>query len=215
DLPRRGCVNVHASLLPRWRGAAPVQAAILAGDRHTGISLMQMDAGLDSGPVYAQAALAIGAQETGGELHDRLARLGGELLVETLPALLEGRLTALPQDAAGVTYAAKITAADAVLDWRQPAPQLARAVRAYNPVPGARFLLDGAPVKCWRALQVAGGGAPAGTVLGATDDGIDVACGEGVLRLVELQRAGRRPVSAGEFARQAPLLGRCLATAAP
>lgn len=198
-LPRVACINVHASLLPRWRGAAPVQAAILAGDRETGISLMRMDRGLDSGPVYTREAIAIGGFETAGELEDRLAALGGQLLVRHLPAILEGRMQPLPQDESDVTHAPKIKKMDARLDWQLPALQLAQRIRAYNPVPGASFTLDGEQVKCWSAEVMDGAGAPPGTVIAAGRNGIDVACGEGAIRLLELQRPGRKRVSALEF----------------
>jgi len=199
DVPRLGCVNVHASILPRWRGAAPIQHAILAGDRETGISLMQMDAGLDTGPVYATRAIEIGADETAGHLHDRLARLGGLALVEALPALLHGRLSAEPQDDSLATYAAKIRRRDAELDWHKPAAALAAAVRAYNPVPGAWFRLDGEDVKCWQASVLPSLDEPPGVIAAAGPDGVDVACGDGALRLVEVQRPGRRRVTGAEF----------------
>lgn len=208
DIPRLGCLNVHASLLPRWRGAAPIQAAILAGDADTGISLMQMEAGLDSGPVFVQSKLTIGPHETAGELHDRLAVLGGELLASHLDAIVSGRLTAEAQPEAGVTYAGKIRTTDSVLDWRQTAAQLERQVRAYNPVPGARFEFDGELIKCWRSEVVDGAAAARpGSIVAAGKQGIDIACGDGVLRLTEVQRAGRRPVSGAELAAQLPLLG--------
>lgn len=207
DIPRLGCLNVHASLLPRWRGAAPIQAAILAGDAHTGISLMQMEAGLDTGPVFATSAIPIGADETAGELHDRLAALGGELLAARLDSILAGRLPALAQDEALANYAGKIETSDSVLDWRRPATDLARAVRAYSPVPGARFMLGDELVKCWAASVQDSVTAPAGEIIAAGRDGIDVACGAGVLRLHDVQRAGRRRVSAAEFAAQQPLAG--------
>lgn len=190
DLPRHGCINVHASALPRWRGAAPIQAAILAGDKQTGISLMQMEAGLDSGPVFVTETLTIGSDETAGELHDRLAHLGGELLAANLDDILAGRIPAVPQDADKATHAGKIRTDDAVIDWRRPAAELSRLVRAYNPVPGTRFTVNGELVKCWRATAVDGDGEP-GVVLAAAADGIDVACADGTLRLQELQRAGR------------------------
>ena len=200
DIPSRGCVNVHASLLPRWRGAAPIQAAILAGDAETGVSLMAMTAGLDCGPVYVEQAIAIGPEETAGELHDRLAALGGELLVRHFDAIVSGTLQAQQQDDARATYAPKIGKQDARLDWLEPAEVLHRRVRAYNPVPGAFFLLDDTPVKCWRARVVARADAAApGEVLSAGRDGIVVACGRDALRLDTLQRPGKRPVSAGEF----------------
>ncbi len=209
DLPERGCINVHASLLPRWRGAAPIEAAILAGDRETGVSLMQMDEGLDTGGVFTQARLAIGDTETAGVLHDRLAALGGRLLAGHLPDILAGRLQATPQDEARATRAGKRRREDAQLDWRLPAMQLSRRVRAFNPVPGAWFELDGDTVKCWKA-EPAAGSAASGTVLAAGAGGIEVACGEGALRLLELQRPSRRRVTADEFARQRPLAGRRL-----
>jgi methionyl-tRNA formyltransferase len=200
DIPGRGCVNVHASLLPRWRGAAPIQAAILAGDAETGVSLMAMTAGLDCGPVYVEQAIAIGPEETAGELHDRLAALGGELLVRHFDAIVSGTLQAQQQDDARATYAPKIGKQDARLDWLEPADVLHRRVRAYNPVPGAFFLLDDTPVKCWRAHVVARADAAApGEVLSAGRDGIVVACGRDALRLDTLQRPGKRPVTAGEF----------------
>ena len=211
DIPARACLNVHASLLPRWRGAAPIQAAILAGDAETGISLMAMTAGLDCGPVYAEEALAIGPDETAGELHDRLAALGGEMLVRHFDAIVGGELDADEQDDASATYAGKINKADARLDWQQPAGMLHRRVRAYNPVPGAFFLLDDTPIKCWRAGVVAGSDVAApGDVLSATRDGIVVACGRDALRLDSLQRPGRRPVTAGEFSGAVAMCGRRL-----
>jgi methionyl-tRNA formyltransferase len=211
DIPTRGCLNVHASLLPRWRGAAPIQAAILAGDAETGISLMAITAGLDSGPVYVEQALAIGPEETAGELHDRLAVLGGELLVRHFDAIVSGAIDAVEQDDARATYAGKINKQDARLDWQQPADVLQRQVRAYNPVPGAFFLFDDMPVKCWQAVVVADNeGAAPGDVLSADRDGIVVACGQQALRLDRLQRPGKRPVTAGEFAGAVPMTGRRL-----
>ena len=209
DVPRAGCLNVHASLLPRWRGAAPIQAAILAGDEQTGVCLMAMEAGLDTGPVFACEPTTIGARETAGELHDRLARAGGELLVRHLEDIVSGRLVAEPQDDALATYAPKIRPAEAQLDWQRDAAELARQVRAYNPVPGAWFMLGDERVKCWQAQRVAGSG-PAGSVMAAGSDGIDVACARDVLRLERLQRPGKRPVTATEFAAQFDLPGRQL-----
>jgi len=209
DIPTLGCLNVHASLLPRWRGAAPIQAAILAGDRETGISLMAMTAGLDCGPVHATQALAIGERETAGELHDRLAALGGELLVDRLPAILAGELPAVPQDDTQATHAGKIRTADAGLDWSRPAAELARQVRAYNPVPGAWFDWSGERVKCWQASAVPATAAAPGSV--TIDAGIPlVACGDGALRLERLQRPGRRPVTGAEFARLDGVAGAAL-----
>ncbi len=207
DIPAHGCLNVHASLLPRWRGAAPIQQAILAGDEETGVCLMQMEAGLDTGPVFASRAIRIGDEETAGELHDRLAATGGELLVEHLTDILSGARQAEPQDEARATYAGKIQTADARLDWSEDAATLARKVRAYNPVPGAWFEYGGERIKCWAATTLDSAEASAGTVLEAGRSGIDVACGSGSLRLTELQRPGRRRIPAGEVAAQLDLVG--------
>ena len=208
DIPARGCVNVHASLLPRWRGAAPIQVAILAGDEMTGISLMAMTAGLDCGPVYVRESLRIGDRETAGELHERLAALGGKLLVTHLADILDERIEAVAQDESKATYAGKLRRQDAAIDWRRPAAELDRLVRAYNPVPGAFFRLDEADVKCWRAAPEPGVDAPPGTVVSAARDGIVVACGRDALRLTSLQRPGRKAVTAGEFAASVDLAGR-------
>ena len=210
DLPKHGCLNVHASLLPRWRGAAPIQAAILAGDEETGISLMQMTAGLDSGPVFAQQSVRIGDTESAGELLDRLALLGGEMLCEQLPDILDGKLEAEPQDENLVTYAGKIRKSDAAMNWRKSATELLREVRAYKPVPGAFFDFDGEQVKCWSAEIAEGQSGTVGTVISAGRDGIDVVCGDGVLRMLELQRPGRGRISAGEFTDQTSIMGRRL-----
>jgi methionyl-tRNA formyltransferase len=210
DIPRAGCVNVHASLLPRWRGASPIQAAILAGDRQTGVCLMAMTAGLDCGPVYVSAELNIGSGETAGELHDRLAIAGGTLLTQHLADIIAGKLSAQDQDDGSATYAAKIKSSDALLDWKQAAAELARMVRAFNPVPGAYFMLDDARIKCWRAVDVAGTDAPPGVVTAAGTDGVTVVCGDGALRMQLLQRPGKRPISAAEFSAQMPVVGRQL-----
>ncbi len=210
DLPEHGCVNVHASLLPRWRGAAPIQAAILAGDTETGITLMKMEAGLDSGPVLATAALAIGSEETAGSLHDRLACLGGELLVQKTGEILDGTAVAVPQDQALATYAGKIRKQDAVIDWSDTAERIGRKIRAYNPVPGASFDLDGEIVKCWKGEPVDGYDGPAGTIVSADKDGIVVACAGGAVRLAEVQRPGRRRITAAEYAAQSTLGGKRL-----
>jgi len=195
DLPALGCINIHASLLPRWRGAAPIQRAILAGDRQTGISIMQMEAGLDSGPVLLSEAVAIDDEDTAATLHDRLAAVGARLVVDTLARLpLVGQV----QAARGVSYAKKIEKAEAVLDWDQPAAQLARQVRAFDPFPGAVCEIGGHVLKVWRARADAGSGVP-GVVLAAGREGISVACGEGVLRILEVQKAGGRRLSVGEF----------------
>lgn len=210
DVPRRGCVNVHASVLPRWRGAAPIQAAILAGDTHTGVSLMAMTAGLDCGPVYASRQFVIGATETAGQLHDRLAEAGAELLTVHLDDLFAGKLPAEPQDESLATHAPKITTADALLDWEHAADKLARKVRAFNPVPGAYFMLEDERIKCWAAHKVTTTDAAPGTVVAATADGVVVACGSDGLSMQTLQRPGRRPVTAAQFNAQLSLVGRRL-----
>lgn len=220
DIPARGCINVHASLLPRWRGAAPIQASILAGDKTTGISLMSMTAGLDCGPVYLAESIAISDDETAGSLHDRLAKLGGEMLAANLEDILENRITAVSQDEAAACYAGKIRKQDAELDWSRSATELQRQVRAYNPAPGAFFFApsdgdsDSAAalrIKCWRAKQVAGTDAQAGTVLTSGPNGVVVACGSGALCLLELQLPGKRRIAAREFSDQLDLVGRVLA----
>lgn len=210
DIPKLGCLNVHASLLPRWRGAAPIQQSILNGDAETGICLMQMEAGLDTGPVYASAATPIATDETAGELHDRLAALGGELLVSMLDDILNGNLDALPQDEAAATYAGKIRRQDAAIDWDRDAEDIHRRIRAYNPVPGAYFNLDGESIKCWRAEAVAGMEGHSGKILEAGKSGVVVACRSGALRLLELQRPGRKRVTGAEFAAQMNLVGKRL-----
>ena len=206
DIPTHGCLNVHASVLPRWRGAAPIQAAILAADTTTGISLMAMTAGLDCGPVFHTAEVTIGDDETAGELHDRLASLGGTTLVEHVDDILAGRLAAVEQDESLATYAPKIQTQDAAIDWTLPAPELARRVRAYNPFPGAFFYAGEARIKVWRATAVNVDAEP-GTVMQSDRDGIVVACGAGALRLDELQLPGKRRAPAHEFAGQFDLAG--------
>ncbi|MGQ9684843.1 MAG: methionyl-tRNA formyltransferase [Thiobacillaceae bacterium] len=198
DLPRLGCVNIHASLLPRWRGAAPIQRAILAGDRETGITLMQMEAGLDTGPILAMARLAIGPEETAGDLHDRLAALGAREIVALLPRLAAGEVMPQPQDDRLAVYAPKIGKQEAYIDWRRPAHEIERLVRAFNPHPGAWTQLGDKTLKVWRARYHAGQGRP-GEVLAATRTGIVVACGEGALSVLELQQAGGRRLDAAAF----------------
>jgi methionyl-tRNA formyltransferase len=212
DLPAHGCVNVHASLLPRWRGAAPIQAALLNGDPDTGISLMSMTAGLDCGPVYVTKALPIGEHETAGELHDRLADLGGSLLVQHLDAILAGNLEAVEQDESQAIYAPKISKQDAVMDWRRSAYELQCLVRAYNPVPGAWFELDGQRIKCWKVSGLGDVHGEPGTITSSGRRGIIVACGEGGLILETLQRPGKRPVTGGEFSTVVDLAGRTLSS---
>lgn len=198
DIPRLGCLNIHASLLPRWRGAAPIQRAILAGDPETGITIMQMDAGLDTGAMLLRQSLPIAAEDTAQTLHDKLAALGASCIVEALHGLEQGRLIAKAQDDTQASYAAKISKEEARIDWQQAAADIARAVRAYNPVLGAFCMRDGEPLKLWTAQSATGKGAP-GTVLGADKDGIVVACGSGALRILELQRAGGKRLSAAQF----------------
>ena len=210
DVPRVGCLNVHASLLPRWRGAAPIQAAILAGDQETGVCLMSMEAGLDTGPVYVSKTVQIGKHETAGELHDRLAAVGAGMLANNIAAIIDGELDATPQDDERATYAPKIKSSDAALDWKRPAIDLERLVRAYNPTPGAWFLLDDQRIKVWQAQCIAAVDAPPGTVVAAKQDGIVVSCGDGALQLESLQRPGKRAVTAAEFAAQFDLPGRQL-----
>ncbi len=199
--PRLGCVNGHASLLPRWRGAAPIEHAILAGDEQTGITVMAMDRGLDTGPVFATRVVPLQGDETAGSLRARLAGDCAEILSETLPAIVAGDLTAEPQAGEGAVYAAKLTTADARLDWRDPAESLARRVRAFDPRPGAHTTLAGERLKVIEAAVpgVPSGDAPPGLVIGTGADGIDVACGDGVLRILRLQMPGRRVVTAREF----------------
>jgi methionyl-tRNA formyltransferase len=187
DAPRLGCLNLHASLLPRWRGAAPIQRAIMAGDAQSGVCVMQMAAGLDTGPVLARAAVPIGPQETAGTLHDRLAELGAPLLAPVLARLNAGEAVAEPQVEAGVTYAAKIDKAEARIDWTRPAPEVGACIRGLSPGPGAWTTINGERVKVLMALEEPGTGAP-GDVL---DDRLLVACGTGALRLTQVQRAGR------------------------
>jgi len=196
---RFGALNIHASLLPRWRGAAPIQRALLAGDRETGISIMQMDAGLDTGPLLAQRKLAITADDDAGSLHDRLAALGAEMIVHALAELEAGRARAAPQPASGVAHAPKIEKRETQLGWSRPALELERAVRAFRPAPGAFALLEGAPVKIWRARVVDAAGAP-GSILEEQGE-LVIACGSQALAVSELQRAGGRRVSAAEFLR--------------
>ncbi len=210
DIPSAGCLNVHASLLPRWRGAAPIQAAIKAGDALAGVCLMAMTAGLDCGPVYVSESMTVGADETAGELHDRIAAAGGLLLIRHLGDIIAGNISPQEQDESAATYAPKIRASDALIDWQRSATELDRIVRAFNPTPGAYFLLDDERIKCSGASIAAGADATPGTVIDAGPDGITVACGDGALCMTSLQRPGKRLVSAGEFAAQLDILGRHL-----
>ncbi|MFQ5623350.1 MAG: methionyl-tRNA formyltransferase [Paracoccaceae bacterium] len=199
DAPAHGCLNIHASLLPRWRGAAPIQRAIMARDAETGVCIMQMDAGLDTGPVLLREATAITPQDTAGSLHDRLAGIGARLIVEALAD--PGALQPEPQPAEGITYAAKIDKAEARIDWTRPAAAVDAHVRGLSPFPGAWTTIGGERVKALFSEVAAGRGLP-GRVLG---DDLTVACGEGAVRLLRLQRPGRAPMEAGDFLRGFPV----------
>jgi methionyl-tRNA formyltransferase len=204
-IPRLGCFNIHGSLLPRWRGAAPIQRAILAGDCLTGVTIMRMEAGLDTGPMLASRTADIGLRDNAQTVHDKLSNIGAELMLESLTALSAGVAREVPQPAEGVTYADKISKAEAPIDWRHAAGQISRQVRAFNPWPVAQTQFNGEALRIWDAqtidLHFAGAGrdVPPGTVMAATGEGIDVACGSGVLRILRLQLPGRRPLTAQEF----------------
>ena len=205
-IPPQGCLNIHASLLPRWRGAAPIQRAILAGDAETGVCIMRMEAGLDTGPVLLERRTTIGEGDSAKSLHDRLARLGAEALREALDGLAE--LAPHKQDETIATYAAKLSKEEARLDWTRPAAELARAVRAFNPWPVAHCLHEHMPLRIWRAAALEGSaGVAPGTVVAAGAEGVDVATGAGLLRMLELQPAGGRNMTASEFARGRTLKG--------
>ena len=216
DIPRLGCLNIHASLLPRWRGAAPIHRAVLAGDELTGVSIMQMDAGLDTGPELLRRELTIGARETAGQLHDRLAPLGAQAIVEAVAGRADGVLHAQPQPETGATYAAKIRKDEARIDWSRPALDIDRLVRAFNPWPIAETTLGGTQVRVWEARpweQASGAGATpveSPRLPGAVIDvpgRVVVATGEGALELLTLQLPGRKPVGAREFLHSRPLAG--------
>jgi methionyl-tRNA formyltransferase len=194
-LARLGAINIHASLLPRWRGAAPIQRALLSGDAETGITIMQMDEGLDTGAILLQEAIKIEPDDTAQRLHDKLAALGARLILKALRSPCVPR----QQDPALATYAAKIEKSEARLDWQESASVLERKVRAFNPFPGAYFVVDGVPLKIWRAEVVRGVSAPSGTVCDLDNASLTVACGEDALRLLEVQRAGGKRLSTGAF----------------
>jgi methionyl-tRNA formyltransferase len=199
EAPRLGCLNVHASLLPRWRGAAPIQRAILAGDKETGVTIMQMDEGLDTGPMLLAEPVALGSETTAASLHDELAALGARLIVRALAGRAEGTLTPRPQPAKSITYARKLGRDEGRIDWSKPAAELERAVRALNPVPGVWFEHGGERIKVLAAAVAESGvGTPPGTVL---DAALTIACGSGALRLTRLQRAGRGALEAEAFLR--------------
>jgi len=201
DAPRLGCFNVHASLLPRWRGAAPIHRAVMAGDRESGVTIMKMDEGLDTGAMAMVERMPIGADMTTGDLHDALAHVGADLMARTLAALERGTLAFTPQPEAGVTYAAKIGKEETRIDWGKPWLDVHNHIRGLSPFPGAWFDIDGVRVKTLRSTEGEGSGAP-GTVL---DDHLTIACGEGAVRLTQVQRAGAKAMSAEEFLRGTPL----------
>jgi methionyl-tRNA formyltransferase len=209
DTPRLGCLNIHGSLLPRWRGAAPIHRAILAGDSRTGITIMKMDAGLDTGPTLLTRETAIGEQETSGQLHDRLAALGAGAVVDAIEQWTAGRIAPVPQSADGMTYAAKIRKEEAVLDWTHSALDLSRRVRAFNPWPVAETRWRDQQLRIWEAaaLALATPSAAPGEVIEARDGRIVVATGDGALRLDTLQLPGRKPTGAAEFLRANPMQG--------
>ena len=204
DAPKRGCFNIHASLLPRWRGAAPIHRAIEAGDAQTGVTIMQMDAGLDTGDMLMAHELPIVASDTSSTLHDRLAVLGARLMVLALEQAAAGRLKPVKQPAQGVSYAHKIEKTEAPIDWLQPATQIVQRIRAFNPFPGASASLNGETIKIWVAVvgqDVPTSGVECGTILAASNDGIDVAANNSVVTLTELQRPGGKRLGAGDFLR--------------
>ena len=203
DTPRLGCLNIHASLLPRWRGAAPIHRAIEAGDAETGVTIMQMDAGLDTGDMCVIERLPIAADDTTASLHDKLAVLGGRLIVEALEMAACGGLNRTPQPVDGVTYAHKIEKAESLIDWSESAEVIARRLRAFNPFPGGATSLNGEAIKVWEAVAEEGAGSAGtvGTVLTADAQGVRVACGSGVLKMTLLQRAGGKRLAAADFLR--------------
>ena len=201
DTPRLGCFNVHASLLPRWRGAAPINRAVMEGDAESGVTIMKMDVGLDTGPMAMAERVSIGADMTAGDLHDALARLGANLMASVLAAAERGSLTLKPQPAEGVTYAEKISKNETRIDWARPGKEVHNHIRGLSPFPGAWFEIDGARIKALRSTKGEGKGKP-GTAL---DDGLTIACGDGAVQLVQVQAAGRKPMSADEFLRGTPV----------
>ncbi len=204
EIPRYGAINIHASLLPRWRGAAPIHRAIAAGDAQSGISIMQMDAGLDTGPLLLTHALSIAPDETTGTLHDKLTRMGADAIVEALDGVANRRLAPIPQVDQGVTYAAKVNKGETWLNWSRPAAELERCIRAFNPAPGAQSRFAGVEIKVWRGTAIenfADQRAPAGTVLRVDPAGLDVACGAGLLRLQVVQRAGGKQMRIADLLR--------------
>ena len=209
DMPRYGCINIHASLLPRWRGAAPIHRSIEAGDAQTGVTIMQMEEGLDTGPMLSMESLPIASTDTTASLHDKLADLGGRMIVDALRKLEQGGLSATPQPEEGVTYAAKISKDEAALDFTLPVQVIERKIRAFNPFPGASASFNTVPIKFWRAEVAAtsSGAAPGAVLAASAQDGVLIACGEGVLRVLELQKPGGKRLSAAEFLKGFPLEG--------
>jgi methionyl-tRNA formyltransferase len=203
DVPRLGCLNVHASLLPRWRGAAPIHRAIEAGDRETGVTIMQMDAGLDTGAMLLAERIPVDGADTTGSLHDKLAALGGRLIAEALALAENSRLQPVQQPEAGITYAHKVDKAEGIIDWLQPAEVIARRIRAFDPFPGAGSALAGEQIKLWRAEAVTDGigHGPPGTIVAVAPAGIEVRCGQGALRVTQLQRAGGKRLAVADFLR--------------
>lgn len=199
DAPRLGCINIHASILPRWRGAAPIQRAIQAGDQETGVTIMRMEEGLDTGPVFLIKRLRVGPEETGGSLHGRLSHLGAEALMEALPGIALGTLQPVPQNDEDSSYARKLDKKEAGIDWLRPAPEIARQVRAFNPWPVAHAGYENANLRIWEAKAIDGTAGEPGTVMAASRDGIDVSTGEGLLRISKLQMPGKRAMSAADF----------------
>ncbi len=204
QIPRLGCINIHGSLLPRWRGAAPIHRAIEIGDKQTGITIMQMDEGLDTGAMLLSETAEIYADDTTGLLHDRLANMGGRLIVDAMRALESGKLLATPQPEIGVTYAAKISKHEAVLNFQDGAEVLERKVRAFNPFPAASAEIQGITLKIWHAQYLDVTGEP-GQILSVADDGLTVACGRGALVLKELQKPGGKRLPAAEFLKGFPM----------
>jgi methionyl-tRNA formyltransferase len=199
DAPRLGCVNIHASVLPRWRGAAPIQRAVLAGDAVSGVTIMQMEEGLDTGPMYLIEETPLADDETGGSLHDRLSVIGAEALMKALPGILDRTLQAEPQDESLTCYAKKLQKAEAVIDWSRPAAEIERQVRAFNPWPVAQTRYEDANLRIWRAHAAKGPSGVPGMVMNAGRNGIDVATADGLLRVTELQLPGKRAMSAADF----------------
>jgi methionyl-tRNA formyltransferase len=199
EAPRLGCINIHASILPRWRGAAPIQRAVLAGDKCSGVSIMQMEKGLDTGPVYLVEQVELADDETGGSLHDRLSVVGADALMKALPGIVDGSLPAQPQDDSQSNYAKKLDKSEAWIDWAQPASVIERQVRAFNPWPVAQTRFEDANMRIWEGYAIKGEAGTPGTVMAANREGIDVATGEGLLRVMQLQMPGKRAMSAQDF----------------